>query len=176
MTDDNPALEAMRQAMKQAEDAAARRRHAKAQEQAAEEAAASMDNLAELALINEPVDRKAKPMFVSYALDEDHDLASLISQVSQQIPDNPNEDRDGDLVVVRHEVAATPWYQDAAEAALPAALRGMVGPVDVKGLLQAMLVEIGDVKRTNAIILEQLARMEEKVDRTNRQLKDKRHL
>jgi hypothetical protein len=174
MTDENPALEAMRQAMKAAEEAAERRRLAKLQEAAAEEAD-NMDMLAELALINEPVDRKAEPTFVSYALDEDHDLASLISQVSRQIPDNPNEERDGDLVVVRHDVPASPWDQEAAEAALPSALRGIVGPVDVKTLLQALIVEIGDVKRTNAAIMDYLVRLEEKVDRTNRTLKDRRH-
>jgi hypothetical protein len=40
--------------------------------------------------------------------------------------------------------------------------------------LQALMVEIGDVKRTNALIMEQLTRMEEKVERTNRQLKERR--
>jgi hypothetical protein len=173
MTDENPALEAMRQAMKQAEEAAERRRLAKLAEQEAQEAS-DLDELAELALMSEPVERTTRPTFLPFALDEDHDLGKLISEVADQIPDNPFEDRHGDLVVVRHEAQATPWYQQAAEAALPAALRGVAGPTDVKTLLQALMVEIGDVKRTNALIMEQLTRMEEKVERTNRQLKERR--
>jgi hypothetical protein len=174
MTEENPALEAMRRAMKAAEDAAERRRLAKQAEQQAEDAQSDMDMLAELALMGEPVERTQRPTFLPFALDEAHDLSALIEEVAEQIPDNPNEERHGDLVVVRHEAQAAPWYQEAAEAALPAALRGIAGPTDVKTLLQALIVEIGDVKRTNALIMEQLSRMEEKVERTNRTLKDRR--
>lgn len=174
MTEENPALEAMRQAMKAAEEAAERRRVAKQAEQDAAEGGDELEMLAELALLAEPVERNQRPTFLPFALDEAHDLTTLIEEVAEQIPDNPNEERHGDLVVVRHEAQATPWYQEAAEAALPAALRGLVGPTDVKSLLQALIVEIGDVKRTNALIMEQLTRMEEKVERTNRTLKDRR--
>jgi hypothetical protein len=170
----SPQLEAMHRAMRQAEEAAERRRQAKLQAREDQEADPEIAMLAELALVNEPVDRNQKPTFVSYALGDENDLDSLIAEAAAQTPDAPGEERDGDLVIMRHENQAAPWYQEAAEAALPAALRELAGPVDVKTLLQALIVEIGDVKRTNALLLEHLTRVEEKVDRTNRQLKDRR--
>ena len=80
----------------------------------------------------------------------------------------------GDLVVFKPHDQAKAWYELAAEEALPASLREVKGAVDVKMLLQALLVEIGDVKRTNAILMEHMTRLEEKVDRTNRFLRERK--
>jgi hypothetical protein len=89
------------------------------------------------------------------------------------MPDLPSDEHHGELVIVRPEEQVQTWYELAAEQALPSALRDIDGPVDVKRLLSALLVEIGDVKRTNAMLMDQLARIEEKVDRTNRTIRPK---
>lgn len=175
MSEFNPALDAMRQAMKDAEEAAERRRIAKLGGEASASPDLDIEMLAELALIQEPVTTSAQPAHFAYAIEETEDLDLLIAQATATIPDGPGEERDGDLVVINHEIPAKPWYQEAAEAALPEALRQMAGPTDIKALLQALIVEVGDVKRTNALIMEQLSRVEEKVERTNRQLKERRH-
>lgn len=180
---DNPQLKAMHAAMKQAEEAAERRRLAKLKAEAEAPAPFELDaDLAEdLRVIqetrvvrtceDEPIEEvQDEPV----ALDVPDDLEAVLRQLDAEIPDLPDREVHGDLVVFRHDERAKAWYELAAEEALPESLRGLKGPIDVKRLLQAMIVEIGDVKRTNAILMELMTRLEEKVDRTNRLLKDKR--
>jgi hypothetical protein len=169
----SPALAAMKVAMRAAEEAAAARLAAKKAERATEPEPEEYELLAELALINEPLDLDSRP-FISYALGDSPELESLIAQAAAIVPDTSGEERDGDLVLLKPPTTVKPWYEEAAEAALPMALKGIVGPIDVKTLLQALMVEIGDVKRTNALLLELITRMDEKVERVSRQLKDKR--
>ena len=113
----SPQLEAMHRAMRQAEEAAEKRRLAKLQAREEQDEDPELAMLAELALVNEPVDRNQKPTFVSYALGDENDLDLLIAEAAAQTPDAPGEERDGDLVIMRHENQAAPWYQEAAEAA-----------------------------------------------------------
>jgi hypothetical protein len=101
------------------------------------------------------------------------DMSALIAEAAAAAPELDHIERHGDLTIFKAEAQAAPWYQLAGEESLPAALRGVKGPIDVKVLLQALIVEVGDVKRTNAILMEALSRLEEKVDRTNRLLRDR---
>ena len=96
------------------------------------------------------------------------DLEALVQAVERELPEMPTDEVHGDLVIKRSEEKVEAWYELAAGEALPAALRDLPGPLDVKRLLTALIVEVGDVKRTNAMLMEQLTRIEEKVDRTNR--------
>lgn len=169
----SPALEAMKQAMRAAEQASKARQEAKrafGERQAP--ASDEIDMLANLAAADEPEDFLAA--LQPHVLEDDLDLDLLVAQASAEVPELENEERDGDLVVMKQGVSAQPWYQEAAEAALPEALKGVTGPMDVKTLLTALMVEIGDVKRTNALLLDLVTRVEEKVDRVNRQMKDRR--
>ncbi|MFN3428881.1 MAG: hypothetical protein ACK46X_02890 [Candidatus Sericytochromatia bacterium] len=173
----SPQIEAMQRALQAAEAAAEKRRLAKlaASEMAFDAPGLDLDE--DLAVImatavgSLPTD---EPMEDHFFLSEGDDLGAILEQLDAEIPDLTDREHHGDLVVMRPDAAAKAWYELAAEEALPAALREIKGPIDVKMMLQALLVEIGDVKRTNAIIMDQLARLEEKVDRTNRSLKDKR--
>ena len=174
-----PELEAMHAAMRQAEAAALARQEAKRRQREADGAEVDMDELAELALLGEPVE-KVLPANHAFALDDQPieqvdrmGLADLIAQASAQLPEHEREERHGDLVVMRHEAPPSAWYEEAAEAVLPAAMRNVSGPVDVKALLTALMVEVGDVKRTNAILMDLVTRVDEKVDRIARQLKDR---
>lgn len=168
----SPAIEAMRHAMRAAEEAARARAESKKHEQ--RDAGRDVDMLAELALLEQPF-APIDSANMQYALDEMLDVQSLIQEAAAIVPEPQNEERDGDLVLLKHEAQAAPWYQEAGEAALPAGLKGIAGPIDVKTLLTALMVEIGDVKRTNAILMEMVSRVEEKVDRVSRQMKDRRH-
>lgn len=177
---ESPQLMAMRAAMKQAEEAAEQRRLAKLKAQeSGGDFRHDMDTLEDLQVIAETrvysEFEELPPAFETFSLAEDEDLGQLIEQLDAEIPDPDNIERHGDLVVFKPEDPAQPWYTLAGEEALPAALQGMKGPLDVKRLLHALMVEVGDVKRTNAIIMDQLLRLEEKVDRTNRLLKERRY-
>lgn len=171
----SPQLDAMQRAMKAAEEAAEKRRLAKLAAAEADPGMPGMDDDMEIILATAvgslPSD---EPEAEHFHLDEDEDLGALLAVLDQQIPDLSDREQHGDLVVFKPQDAAKAWYELAAEEALPAALREVKGAVDVKMLLQALLVEIGDVKRTNAILMDQLARLEEKVDRTNRFMKERR--
>jgi phage shock protein A len=167
----SPALEAMKVAMQAAEEAAAARRAAKKREQA--DAPEAYETLAELALIAEPLELDSRP-FISYALGDSPELESLIAEAAAVVPDGADDERDGDLVVLKPVSTVKPWYEEAAEAALHANFQSVAGPIDVKSLLQALMVEIGDVKRTNALLLELITRLDEKVERVSRQLKERR--
>ena len=173
----SPQLEAMQRAMKAAEEAAEARRLAKLASLENEPAAPALDEDMEIILAtavgSTPYDEAASDHL---HLGEDEDLGAILEQLDAEIPDLADREVHGDLVVFKPADQAKPWYELAAEEALPAPLREVKGPIDVKMMLQALLVEIGDVKRTNAVIMEQLARLEEKVDRTNRSLKDRKPL
>lgn len=171
----SPQIEAMQRALQAAEEAAEKRRLAKLAASEAEFDAPGLDEDLEVILSTAvgslPTDEPTEEHF--FLTDAD-DLGAILEQLDAEIPDLSDREDHGDLVVMRPDAAAKAWYELAAEEALPAALREIKGPIDVKMMLQALLVEIGDVKRTNAIIMDQLARLEEKVDRANRSLKDKR--
>lgn len=166
MTDnEDPHLIAMREAMQAAEEAAERRRLAKVA--AAHGERGRPDELPEA-----PSPAK-EAHNVAFELGEAVDLGGLIAELEAILPDVSNEERHGDLVLLRSDAQPDPWYRQASEEALPAALRAIKGPIDVKTLLQALLIEVGDVKRTNAILLEHMTRLEEKIDRTNRHLRER---
>ncbi|MEB3197381.1 MAG: hypothetical protein VKP62_09275 [Candidatus Sericytochromatia bacterium] len=110
----------------------------------------------------------------AFELGSPEDLANLIAELDRVLPDSPVDEVHGDLVIKRSDERYQAWYELAAQDALPAALREIKGPIDVKRLLTALLVEVGDVKRTNAMLLEHLARIEEKLDRNNRMLRQPR--
>ena len=177
---ESPQLKAMQEAMKQAEHAAERRRLAKLKAEAEAPAAFELDpELAEeLEVIREtrvrPSCEEPSPVDDTMPVETPVDLEEVLRQLDEEIPELPDREVHGDLVVFRHDERARAWYELAGEEALPEALRGLKGPIDVKRLLQAMIVEIGDVKRTNAILMELVTRLDEKVERTNRLLKDKR--
>jgi hypothetical protein len=175
----SPQLDAMQRAMKAAEEAAELRRLAKlaGREAAAESGLPELDEELDVILATAvgslPSDAVEADHFT---LSEPDELGDILAQLDAQIPDMADREVDGDLVVFKPADAAKAWYELAAAEALPAPLREIKGPIDVKMMLQALLVEIGDVKRTNALIMDQLARLDEKVDRTNRSLKDRRPL
>ena len=100
------------------------------------------------------------------------DLDALVEAVERGLPEMPRDEVHGDLVIKSHEEKVKAWYDLAAEEALPASLRDADGPLDIRRLLTALIVEVGDVKRTNAMLMEQLTRIEEKVERTNRTLRN----
>lgn len=164
-------LEAMRQVMAQAEAAAAARAKAKAEgrspqasfalPEGAEEAPA-LSELAAQALAAMDAGPHA-PLQEAFEVDEDEDLDLLVALAAKDLTEASREERHGDLVLVKDGPAPAPWYREAAEEALPASLRGLDGTVDLKLLLQALLVEVGDVKRTNAMLLDKLIGVEEEV-------------
>jgi hypothetical protein len=171
----SPQLDAMQRAMKAAEEAAEKRRLAKLAAAETDALPAELDEdmavILATAVGSLPSD---EPEAEHFHLDEAGDLGSLLAELDRQIPDMADREQHGDLVVFKPQDQAKAWYELAAEEALPASLREVKGAVDVKMLLQALLVEIGDVKRTNAILMEHMARLEEKVDRTNRFLRERR--
>jgi hypothetical protein len=112
----------------------------------------------------------------TFYLTTSEDIDTLIAELERTLPDAPSDEVHGDLVIKRSEEKVRAWYDLAAEDALPAALRTAPGPIDVKRLLTALLVEVGDIKRTNAILMEQLTRIEEKLDRNNRLQRQQRLL
>lgn len=169
----NDPLAAMREALARAEKAAQDRAEAKAAKRRRQASQAegewaeaggveALEALASEALaeLNGPT---APLLNEGYAIDEDEDLDLLVALAAKDLQEESREERHGDLVVVREPVAPPAWYTEAAEQALPAAMKGSEGPVDLKLLLQALLVEVGDVKRTNAMLLEKLTSVEEEV-------------
>lgn len=173
-------LEAMRLALEAAQAAAQARLEAK-QRSRREEGLSSEDKDAEDVIAATTSSRRgASPPPRSFAgelpssLEGLDDLESLIAEVERSLPDAPEDEIHGELVIKRPDEKLQAWYDLAAEDALPAPLRGIPGPVDVKRLLTALLVEIGDVKRTNALLMEHMTRIEEKLDRNNRQLRQNR--
>jgi hypothetical protein len=175
----SPALAAMRAAMQAAAEAADARAKAKASQRAHRRAAGDLapgeeDYEVLAATARDPEALELSTSARAYELDEGDDVESLVAELDRLLPEQPGDEVHGELVIKRAEEQVQAWYQLAAEAALPQRLRDVAGPVDVKGLLTALLVEIGDVKRTNALLMEQLARIEEKVDRTNRSMRQPR--
>jgi hypothetical protein len=175
----NPQLEAMQRAMKAAEVAAEQRRLAKLAAEGDggrfDVTDAPDDDMAVIlatAVGSLPDEAEAE----HYHLGDEGDLGALIAALDAQIPEMGDREEHGDLVVFKPQDQAKAWYELAAEAALPESLREVKGAIDVKLLLQALLVEIGDVKRTNAILMEHMTRLEEKVDRTNRHLRERKGL
>jgi hypothetical protein len=176
-------LEAMRLALEAAQAAAQARLEAK-QRSRRQEGRSSEDKDAEDVIAATTASRRGapppSPPSRSFAeelpssLECLDDLESLIAEVERSLPDAPEDEIHGELVIKRPDEKLQAWYDLAAEDALPAPLRGIPGPVDVKRLLTALLVEIGDVKRTNALLMEQMTRIEEKLDRNNRQLRQNR--
>lgn len=165
MADDaplSPALAAMREAIAQAEAASAARQARKAAEGGEEEDGEGPE--AEAALL------------VPFAeAEEDDDWRHWARVAAEAIPEEETADDSEEAVwVPPPEAAPEPWYTARAKAALPAAARDVPGGDTLHGLLTAVLVELGDVKRTNAMILERLAVIEERVERNNRLLADRR--
>lgn len=178
LSGESPAMVAVRLAMQAATEAAdARAREKAARKRGAgrlQKGEADWDVIAATALdpqVLEPEEDEGP--LPTFELGEAEDLDTLVAELASHTPELPSDERHGDLVIIRPEDQAKAWYELAAESALPLALRDVVGPIDVKQLLSALLIEIGDVKRTNAMLMEQLARIEEKVDRTNRHLRPK---
>lgn len=179
---ESPVMAAVRLAMQAALDAALAREQAKAVQRGAAGPLDRGDDDWEV-IADTAVDRYAFERATdfdagdgpvpTYSLEEDSDIAALVAELDRTLPDLPGEETHGDLVIQFPEQQNATWYELAAEEALPAALRDIPGSMDVKRLLTALLVEIGDVKRTNAMLMEILARIEEKVDRTNRSLRPK---
>lgn len=165
-------IDAMRRAIRAAEEAAEQRRLAKEASLPAPAARDTVDEalvadaLAALLGGEEPAG--------ALELDVEEDVDALIAQLEASVPDPEGPLADGELVVLPSGTPPRPWYLDAAEAGMPEAIKHAPGGKDVKQLLQALLVEMGDVKRTNAMILERLAGLEEKVERVNRHLKPPR--
>jgi hypothetical protein len=151
------ALNAMRAAMKRAEEAAEARRLAKEMERSG----------GEFEIESEQTEESRQPV---YELGDPNDLSDILDDLGAMFEDVSPYDGDDDLQVLRHTAAPEPWYREAAEEALPGVLRGMKAPLAVKNLLEAVLVELGDLKRTNAIVLDLLTRLEEKVERNHRAL------
>ncbi|MEB3330478.1 MAG: hypothetical protein VKQ33_14730 [Candidatus Sericytochromatia bacterium] len=175
----SPALAAMRAAMQAAAEAADARAKAKASQRTPRRVAGGLASGEEdyevLAATARDPDALEQPTLTpAIELEEGGDVASLVAELDRLLPEQPGDEVHGELVIKRGEEQVRAWYELAAEAALPQRLREVAGPVDVKGLLTALLVEIGDVKRTNALLMEQLARIEEKVDRTNRSIRPPR--
>lgn len=182
---ETPSMVAVRLAMKAAEEAAEARAKAKAEARARSAAGELTPDDEDWEVIAATaVDRwafehgeaEAEPLALDLGLGDEpleaaEDLDALVQAVEQALPEMPTDEVHGDLVIKRHDDKLKAWYELAAEEALPASMRDVAGPVDVKRLLTALLVEVGDVKRTNAILMEQLARIEEKVERTNRHLR-----
>lgn len=191
MSDPQPAesdtMFAVRAAMKAAEEAAAARAKAKADARARSAAGElepgdeDWEVIAATAVDRWSFEHPDEPE-VAPSIDLDggadaplaapEDLDDLVRAVERELPEMPKDEVHGDLVIKSHEEKVKAWYDLAAEEALPASLRDAAGPVDVKRLLTALIVEVGDVKRTNAMLMEQLARIEEKVDRTNRHIRN----
>lgn len=169
---ESPAVQAMREAMRLAAQAAEERQEAKRKGRQSQRDDDAWQVIVETA-VSLP-DPEPEERLETYTLDTEEDLESLIAQVEATIPDHDGDEVDGELVIKRHESPVQPWYMLAAEEVMPEALRGLKGPTDVKQLLYALLVEVGDVKRTNAIVMEMLQRLEEKVDRTNRLMRERR--
>ncbi|HEY9720402.1 MAG TPA: hypothetical protein V6D47_00190 [Oscillatoriaceae cyanobacterium] len=169
---ESPAVQAMREAMRLAAQAAEERQEAKRKGRALERDDEAWQVIVETA-VSLPDPEPEEPLG-TFNLSDGDDLDALIAQVEATIPDTSDDEVDGDLVIKRPDSPVQPWYMLAAEEVMPAALRGLKGPTDVKQLLYALLVEVGDVKRTNAIVMEMLQRLEEKVDRTNRLMRERR--
>lgn len=177
---ESPSMVAVRMAMRAAAEAAEARAKAKAAARAAAGELTPGDEDWEV-IAATAVDRWAFEHGADDRMEETlelggeeappEDLDALVRAIERDLPDMPDEEVHGDLVIKRSEDQAKAWYELAATEALPAQLRDVAGPVDVKRLLTALLVEVGDVKRTNAMLMEQLARIEEKVERTNRHLR-----
>ncbi len=182
LEDIDASVRAMKEAMEQAANAAADRAIRKREKKSQSQPALSLDDrdvLYHTALhtpdIPEPAAKETiAEQTITTGLMEDDALEELIRQASADLPEVNNREDFGDLVLIKHDAPAEAWYTQASEQALPGVLRGVKGPVDLKMLVQAMMIEVGDVKRTNAIIIETLARIEEKVERTNRHLRDRR--
>lgn len=176
---ESPQIAAMREALKQAEEAAERRRLAKLKER--EGALSTEMSEEDLAVIeatrvaHEAADEveELPPVHQTFEIEDAGNLDHLLAVLDRVIPDLNDREIHGDLEIMRHDHNKPAWYTEAGEEALPAAVRDIPGPLDVKRLLLALIVEVGDVKRTNAILMEQLSRLEEKVDRTNRYFRDK---
>lgn len=188
--DESPAMIAVRLAMQAAQEAADARAEAKARERARRPAGdlargdEDFEVIAATAVDREAFERASAEdddagLLVTFDLDGQDalplDVDDLVEELARSLPDVPQDERHGDLVIKRSEDHTPAWYELAANEALPAALRDVGGPLDVKRLLTALLVEVGDVKRTNAMLMEQLARIEEKVDRTHRAIRPKGH-
>lgn len=177
---ESPSMVAVRLAMKAAAEAAEARAKAKAEARAAAGELTPDDEDWEV-IAATAVDRWAfehgaeagEQAAIDLGGEEapSEDMDALVRAIERELPDAPGEEVHGDLVIKRQEDQAKAWYELAATEALPEQLRDLAGPVDVKRLLTALLVEVGDVKRTNAMLMEQLARIEEKVERTNRHLR-----
>jgi hypothetical protein len=175
----SPALHAMRAAMQAAAEAAEARAQAKAARRARERAAGPLEPGEEdyevlAATARDPEALELPALSPAFELGEAEDVDAIVAELNRLVPEQPTDEVHGDLVIRRGEEQVQAWYELAAQAALPRQIRDVAGPVDVKGLLTALLVEIGDVKRTNALLMDQLARIEEKVDRTNRNLRQPR--
>lgn len=176
---ESPQVTAMREALKQAEEAAERRRLAKLKER--EGALAPDISEEDLAVIeatrvaHEAVEEMEElpPPTETFDLDEPANLSQIMEALDREFPDLNDREVHGDLEIMRHDTQTPAWYDEATEEALPASVRGIPGPMDVKRLLLALIVEVGDVKRTNAILMEMVTRLDEKVERTNRYLRDK---
>ncbi len=179
----SPTMMAVRMAMKAAEEAAAARATAKAEARARAKAGELTPDDEDWEVIAatavdrwafEHGDAGAEPAAIDLgeaAAEPIENLDSLVQAIERELPEMPTDEVHGDLVIKRHDDKLKAWYELAANEALPAALRDLTGPVDVKRLLTALLIEVGDVKRTNAMLMEQLTRIEEKVERTNRHLR-----
>lgn len=178
---ESPQILAMRDALRQAEEAAERRRLAKMKEREghADTPELSPEDRAVLeatARVKADVEdfEELPPVNKTFDLEEEGNLSHLLKVLDETIPDPTDREIHGDLEIMRFDRQTPAWFNEATEEALPESVRNIPGPLDVKRLLMALIVEVGDVKRTNAVLMEQLTRMEEKVERTNRLLKDGR--
>lgn len=175
-------LTAMKLAMQAATEAAQARLAAKAR--ARREASAEDQEASEIIAATaarhtpfndpEPDPEAPSPATTTYTLSAPENIDSLVAELERSLPDVPNDEVHGDLIIKRSEEKVRAWYDLAAENALPAPLRAAPGPIDVKRLLTALLVEVGDIKRTNAILMEHMTRIEEKLDRLNRSRRQQR--
>src|ERR1035437_5325374 len=85
-----PALEAMRVAMRLAEEAALARLQAKNPARSnGSRPPRDAEMLAELALVDEPLG-PVDPAMTTYALGEGHEIEALIAKASEQVPDVSN--------------------------------------------------------------------------------------
>lgn len=175
---ESPQIIAMREALKAAEEAAERRRLAKLKERQSDLAPElSEEDLAVIEatrVAHETVEayEELPPAVETFDLDDGGNMDHILEALDRTIPDLTDREIHGDLEIMRHDLQTPAWYTEAAEEALPASVRDIPGPLDVKRLLLALIMEVGDVKRTNAILMEQLSRLDEKVERTNRYLRD----
>lgn len=182
LADASSPLEAMKLAMQAANEAAQARLAAKARarQQSSQEDQEAWEIIAATATRPTPPDgedwdsEETPPPNPTYQLSAPENIENLVAELERILPDAPSDEVHGDLIIKRSEEKVRAWYDMAAEDALPAALRATPGPIDVKRLLTALLVEVGDIKRTNALLMEQLSRMEEKLDRINRTQRQQR--